>query len=264
MNNSPITAREKFALNAYLNRTQKEYMEFMGLDSFPAVERKPVVLTMEEANAKGYGVWAQVLYNVETDKYSLLAWKDLYIPELHADYILFHEYTHVADIEKLAKKDKSKYTKIRGYMEYHASQVELMKQLGATHFSDKISFSMNDVVYGVANDRPVIDVLRNGKKTATDLIQRVDFPTNVEMLATTISLIFNHLGRISICKLYATDYFLYQNELEEFGVEEVFFGKDAWLLIRAIMQGIMSESAIEMEAGIHVGILCRLFERYGL
>lgn len=259
-----ITKSDRIFLNAYLDRTQKAYLSFMGLNEMPAIVRNPVEITLQGANAKGYGTWASVFYDVGTDKFRLDVWKDIYKPQLHADYILFHEYTHAVDIERLAKKDTVRYASIKGYIEYHAAQVELMKQIGAKNIQDNLLFSMNDVVKGVANDKPVVDVLRTGKKAATDLILRPGFPTNIEMLATTMGMVFNHLGRVSICKMFAADYDKYQSELENYDSEEAFFGADAWKLIKALMQGFMLDDEIEMEMKVHFGILMTVSKRYGL
>lgn len=42
--------------------------------------------------------------------------------------------------------------------------------------------------------------------TATNLINRSDFPADVETLSITFGLIFNYWGRRSFCKMYAIDY----------------------------------------------------------
>lgn len=236
----------------------------MGVDTLPEMEIRPIELSVEEANAKGYGAWATVFYDPSSDTYQMDVWKDIYPPQMHADYVLFHEFTHALDIEQLAKRDKMKYAKIRGYMEYHASQVELMKQLGARTFTDHISFSMDDIVKGITADKSVAEILRVGKKTATDLIQRIDFPTDLDMLLTTMSIIFNHLGRLSICQQYAKDYEKYESELTDFQIEESMFGSDAWKLISALMKGFMSEDAIRMEMDCHFGIVVSIMKKYGL
>lgn len=259
-----ITAKVKFAINAYFNRTKKDYCSFLGIDALPKMNINPIELSLATANSRGYGSWAEVLYDYQSDKYTFNVWKDIYKPQLHADYVMYHEYTHAYDIDRLAKADKNKYAGIKGYIEYHAAQIELMKQLGAEHYTDQISFSMNDVVKGIANDKPVIDVLRTGKNSATEVIVRKDFPVDVAALVVTTGMIFNHLGRISICQRYAKDYKQYQAELEDFSIEEELFGADSWKIIRGIYHDEMSQDAIELAMKFHMMFVTPLFKKYGM
>ena len=170
-----ISTQDKYALTAYLNRLEREYLSFMGIEALPDIQRNPIELTIAGSNAKGYGSCATIFYEPTTGKYRLDVWKDIYKPQLHADYIIYHEYIHAYDIERLAKSNKEKYARVKGYIEYHAAQIELMKQLGARNIQDELSFSMNSVIKCITGNRSVIDVLRAGKKSATDLIQREDF-----------------------------------------------------------------------------------------
>ena len=153
---------------------------------------------------------------------------------------------------------------MKGYIEYHAAQVELIKQLGASTIQDELSFSMNGVIKCISGSKSVIDVLRIGKKSETDLIQRGDFPTDLEMLVTTMGMVFNHLGRASVCKMYASDYEQYSGELEDYTVEESLFGSDAWKIIVSLMKGFMNDQAIDMEMKCHLEIMVTLMKKYGI
>lgn len=259
-----ITAKEKMALNFYITRIRKEYSEFTGISQLPKMNIVPIEISLNNANQRGYGSFAEVTYDPHKDEYQLRAWKDIYKPQLHADYLLFHEFTHVADIEKYAKADKVKYASIKGYIEYHAAQIELMKQLGAVRYDEELSFSMEDVIKGIADDMPVIDVLRVGKASAEGVINRDDFPIDVEALVVTIGMVFNHLGRISICQRYAADYVNYRDELEDFSIEERLFGTDSWKIIRGIYHDEMSTDAIELAISLHMEIILSLIKKYGL
>ena len=84
------------------------------------------------------------------------------------------------------------------------------------------------------------------------------------MLITTTGMIFNHLGRVSICKTYASGYEQYIGELEDYTVEELLFGSNAWKLISALMKGFMTDSAIDMEMECHLGIMAMLMKKYGI
>ena len=61
-------------------------------------------------------------------------------------YILFHEFTHILDAETYARGDKVKYATSSGFTEYHASQIELLKMLGANSANEHISFSTKKMV----------------------------------------------------------------------------------------------------------------------
>ena len=83
-------------------------------------------------------------------------------------------------------------------------------------------------------------------------------------MITTIGMIFNHLGRVSICKMYASDFEQYADELEDYSVEESLFGSDAWKLISALMKGFMNDQAIDMEMKCHLGIMATVMKKYGI
>lgn len=57
-------------------------------------------------------------------------------------FIVFHELTHILDTEMLSNGDHTYDFCLTGYMEYHASQVEMMALMGATTIREKLSFSM--------------------------------------------------------------------------------------------------------------------------
>ncbi len=259
-----ITAQERMSVNAFINRTQKEFLSFMEIDCLPEMTRAPFEIDAVQLLTQGLASWAQVFYDPVADKYTLKVLKNLYVPVMHADYLMFHEYTHAYDIERLAKKDKMKYASIKGYMEYHASQVELLKQVGANKYSSPISFSMTDVVKSPGEDRTVYETMLARKKDATDAIMRAGFPGNIEILAMTVGIIFNHLGRVSVCKRYAKDYDVYKTELEDYNVEEQFFGADAWKLITGLYHDEMAPDIINIAMMCHLGILKSVTQKYGL
>jgi hypothetical protein len=111
----------------YVTRNLESYKKFMGIEEMPDFKIDIMEITLEKAKQKGYGVPTSHFYNVGTDKHILKDWKDIYKSSLQADYILFHEFTHMYDKFTYSAKDKSLYASNRGFTEYHASQVELLK-----------------------------------------------------------------------------------------------------------------------------------------
>ena len=259
-----ISAQEEMAIIFFINRMQREYLSFMGIESLPVMRIEPFEIDMVRVCTQGIGSWAQVVYDCSSDKFTLKVWKDLYKPMLHADYLMFHEFTHAYDINRLAKGDKIKYVSIKGYIEYHASQVELLKQLNAPGYTTPPTFSMTDVIKSPGNDKTVFESLLIGKKSATDAIIKQDFPSGIDILSTVVGMIFNHLGRVSVCERYAKDYEDYKAQLEDYSIEESFFGANSWKILAGIYHGEMSQVAIDLAMKVHLGILGMLTKKYGL
>ena len=125
---------------------------------------------------------------------------------MNAEYLIFHELTHIWDAEVFSQRDKLKHMSNKGYTEYHAAQIDFMKLLKAKNIAEPFAFSMKQTVEtfsGTKTAKEFVDMPRN---LATELINRTDFPASIETFATTMGAIFNYYGRQSICKMYATDY----------------------------------------------------------
>lgn len=101
------------------------------------------------------------------------------------------------------QKDKMKNVMYRGFSEYHAGQIDFLKVLGAKKVDESISFSMKQILKTVGNPETAEEFVVN---TSKDLINRGDFPADVETLVIMFGLIFNYWGRSSICKMHAVDY----------------------------------------------------------
>lgn len=56
-------------------------------------------------------------------------------------------------------------------------------------------------------------------------------------------MIFNHLGRISICQMYGNDYEQYMDEIENMTIEESFIG-DNFSKIKSKMKGFLRNTDI--------------------
>ena len=89
---------------------------------------------------------------------------------------------------------------LTGYMEYHASQVELLVMMGATTINDRISFSVSDSLNGI--DESVLQYLETKLDMAKRMIQDPELKKRVDGLGA----IFNFFGLKSICYMFATDF----------------------------------------------------------
>lgn len=238
-----ITELEKQLVKMYVARTFESYKKFMGIDEMPDFNIVLMEIEFEEAKQKGYGVPASHFYDVGTDKHILKVWKDIYKSTLHADYLLFHEFTHMYDTYTYSAKNKFLYASNRGFTEYHAAQVELLKLLGAELIEDIISFSLSQPIETIAGRKTVYEYITNSHKAVTKLISSSNFPNSIESLSTGLGMIFNHLGRISICQMYANDYEQYMDEVENLSLEDSYIGVN-FLEMKLKMKGFLRRADI--------------------
>lgn len=97
---------EQIILNFYVNQSAKRYADFMGIDKVPQFKIIEKKISLSDANRKGFGSFASHHYDLTTGTHSLEVWSDIYQPQLHAEYLLFHEFTHILDTERYVRKDK--------------------------------------------------------------------------------------------------------------------------------------------------------------
>lgn len=69
--------------------------------------------------------------------------------------------THLLDTENLVNGDKKKNAMVRGFLEYHASQIETIKILGYESIGENISFSMKQQVETVASIKSMQNFVDN-------------------------------------------------------------------------------------------------------
>ena len=178
---------------------EKEYIEFMEIEKLPQYKIDFFEINVEESDAAGFASAAQAYYNTKTDEHILRICKSSEIPR----YIVFHEFTHILDTEMYAKQDSWKYMALSGYTEYHAAQVELMIMLGADSIQTQdFSFTV-DVEIGNSTVR---NYLNSRHQLVVNMMNRTDFPRDIEALKTTVGVLYNYFGVRSICKMYAKDY----------------------------------------------------------
>ena len=149
-------------------------------------------MTLEKSTTQGFDAPAAVFYDVPTGKHSLEIWSKLNLPQMNAQYLVFHEFTHIWDAEVYSLKDKVKHMSNKGYTEFHAAQVDFMRILGARNIYEPFSFDMGQRIETFGGTKKAKDFVEMPLNLATELITRSDFPANIETLATTMATIFKY------------------------------------------------------------------------
>ena len=188
----------------YARKCEIDFLKFMNVSCLPNYTITPINITPENADSKGYAAPANVKYDFNTNTHHMSIWTIL--PTLTADYIMFHEFTHMIDTERFCKSNKIKYIANKGYTEYHASQVALMKMLGAKTIDSTLSFTMEQTVETYSGCISVAELLNTPLNTISEIIKRNDFPADIDTLSTVIGLAFNYYGYRSICQMFAQNY----------------------------------------------------------
>ena len=168
------------------------YKRFIGITSFPQFG----IEYFEPDLDQKYTSAAQAIYEQKTGVHVLRLPSCYEIPR----FLLYHELTHICDVEVFKREEKNHDFCLAGYMEYHASQVELMVLMGATDLDDSISFSMSDCSGYLG--WTVQQYLENKLTSAEFLICEKDQQARIMGL----DVFFNYLGLKSICSMYAVDF----------------------------------------------------------
>ena len=191
---------------SYIKECEKEFKELLEIDNFPKYDVQYKELTMEKSEKEGFDSFATAYYDIPTGKHILEIWSNLYTLGEAGKQVVFHELTHMLDDEMYVDRDKIKYLSNHGFTEYHASQIEFLKLLSVSSTSKGTSFSINETIDTVSGKKSIKEFVEAPHAHATELINRADFPANIETLKVTLGIIFNYYGRRSICKMYAVDY----------------------------------------------------------
>ena len=173
---------------------------------------------------------------------------------------MFHELTHIADAEKYSQQDKLKHMSNRGYTEYHAAQIDFMKLLGVKKISDTFSFSMTQKFETVGGEKTALQFTLAPHDLAVSLIERDDFPANIETLATTFGVTFNYYGRRAICKMHSTDF---KDEIDNSAIEK-FLGIDTVKALDTFMQGWFGPEKVAMIDMLYGRMVVSLAQKYKL
>lgn len=203
------------------------------------------------SDAAGFASAAQAYYNTKTDEHILRICKSSEIPR----YIVFHEFTHILDTEMYAKQDSWKYMALSGYTEYHAAQVELMIMLGADSIQTQdFSFTV-DVEIGNSTVR---NYLNSRHQLVVNMMNRTDFPRDIEALKTTVGVLYNYFGVRSICKMYAKDY---TEEVDNTIIIQK-LSKVLFEEINSFMVGWFNEAQVELSFVSYMKIMWPMLQSY--
>lgn len=153
------------------------------------------------------------------------------------------------------------YFKNRGFTEYHAAQVELLKMLGANTVEEELSFSLSKPVTTIDGELTILEYILSSRDGARQFISKANFPNNLESFSTGIGMIFNHLGRVSICRLYASDYKSFKDELEDFTFEKSFLGDEFEIIIK-IAEGLLKKENIWIFGELYSQMALKLYKKY--
>ena len=205
-----------------------EYKQFMGIDAFPKFEEE----SFEIDDSQEFCYAGKAIYDWQSRKHKLLLPSINQVPK----FLLFHELTHILDAEKYSNGEKVHDFCLAGYMEYHASQVELMAMLGAKSVKDVLSFSMEDMAED--SEWNIRKYVENKLDTAEVLIGSSDQQKRVSGLAA----LYNFLGLRSVCAMYAKDY------VDYYSYQEILTRLSSFLLVE--LRNFMSGWVEDMDKAV--------------
>lgn len=240
-----------------IEKYEKEYIEFMEIESFPKYKLELFEIKMDEVDAAGFGALAQAIYNPKTDEHTLRICINLELKK----YIVFHEFTHILDSEMYAKGDSLRYMYLSGYTEYHASQVEIMVLLGAGNIHlMEYAFSPNSKIETFPSEKSVEEYLCTKHQFVVDMMSRSDFPANIETLTTTLGALYNYFGLRSICKMYAQNY---AEQIDNTAIIET-LPPQLFSEMNVFMKGWFDKAKIEMSFEPYSNAIIPMIREYNL
>lgn len=235
-----------------LKTYEKNYIEFMEIDSFPKYELKTKEISYTVADHQGFDTVASASYEPQYQHHTLVVSTNIALSEP----VAFHEFTHILDSEALANSDRARYAGLSGYTEYHASQVELMRMLGATTVKAKPTFSIDSTSYSDLEHTSIREYINKKHLHAIELFSRNDFPANFQSLTSSIGILFNYFGLRSICEMYSTNY-------KEVICNEAFLQyipTISFCRINNLMHGWLNENDIELSMQMYTGLIMSLIK----
>ena len=247
-------------IKKYVQSCVDEYKSFVGISNFPSFSIKSKEMTLEKSQKQGFDAPAAVFYDILTGTHSLEIWSKLYLPQMNAKYLVFHEFTHIWDAEVYSQKDKVKHMSNKGYTEYHAAQIDFMKLLGAKSICEPFSFDVNQIFETVSGPKSASELVIMPLTLAAELISRNDFPANIETLTTTMGTIFNYYGRRSICKMYSVNY----SDNADMSMIASFLGKDTVKVLDAYMLGWFDKNKVESIDKLYIRMVHTFASKYHL
>lgn len=242
----------------YVRKCEIDFLKFMNVSCLPNYTITPINITQKEADSKGYAAPANVKYDFDTNTHHMSIWTIL--PTLSADYIMFHEFTHMIDTERFCKSDQIKYIANKGYTEYHASQVALMKMLGAKTIDSTLSFTMEQAIETYSGSKSVGELINTPLNTILEIIERDDFPADIGTLSTVVGLAFNYYGYRSICQMYAENYTGNENT----SALKQLMGDSTVKLLDKLMYGWFDDSKVAIIDDLCKNLIFSMLKKYNL
>lgn len=247
-------------LVCYIKECEEEYKRFMRISKFPRYEIVAKELSEEKLNAQGFETLATASYDFEKKLHILTVWSKLNEYDNLGDNIIFHELTHIYDYENYTNDDIKKHLVYHAYTEYHASQVQLMKLLGARDIRHTIEFSIKDEIDTFSGCMTVKEYVELASAETAEIINEDNFSSDIRVLSAALGRMFNYYGRRSICEMYAVDY-------EDFKMDDniVLLLKDEKMrYFNDFMKGWFEDSKIKILAYMYSELLYSLFKKYEL
>lgn len=180
-------------LEAYVFEQMEEFLYFIGEDTLP----RPTIEWIEPQPM----VKASHNYSPKLDRHLLYLNPEMPMDVAHTS-MLFHEFIHLYDAETLMKKNDN-YYKSRGYLEYHAGQIDLLYLIGAETIHDVPTFSIFEEIETVYGTKRIVDYLLYDRNNLSHMLKTF---LSLQDYSTKVGIVFNVIGRISICRMYATDF----------------------------------------------------------
>jgi hypothetical protein len=198
-------------LQKYVTAKEREYEAFMGGAALPPMTLRPLSIDELMRNP----AWATVMYDPRANRYELQVFDHIHDSNvvISSDYLLFHEFTHALDISLYGARDVNRYNALRGYLEYHAAQIEMMKLVGASKITDSVEFSMHDTITDIEGTKSVLKYVEHGLEVVTSAMAKPGFKTDIAQVFHAVGALYNHLGRLSICQMASPDFDQFAKDL---------------------------------------------------
>lgn len=78
--------------------------------------------------------------------------------------------------------------------------------VGASSINECPAFSVNKIIKTIDGDHAALDYVNSCIRLAAKLVERDDFPQNIDTFVQVFGSTFNYWGSKAACRKYATDY----------------------------------------------------------
>ena len=176
----------------------RDYKSFMKLDFFPGYHFEKYMSNADDTE-DGALLPAKTRYDLEKRE------QYLQVPENwnSEKYLFYHELTNILDNQKFVGNDQEAYQCSRGFIEYHASQVQMFGMLGFANIDDTPEVSLGQTMN---NGQTAAEYMQEKYKVAQELFENPEFSENEGIFTAGIAAFYSFLGARSVCEMYAKDY----------------------------------------------------------